>query len=229
MLQPKKKISKKQLKEDALVSSYVKVTNFYEKHKKQISITITAIIVIAVVALIYFRNRADNNERAVAQLAAVFTFFDNGQYQVAIDGAPERSIVGLRSIVDNYGGFDGGELARFYLANAYFQLDSTEDALRSFEDFSPGNEFLTVSRYSGIAACYEAMGEYREAAEFFERAASTGREGVDVAENLHHAARNYAASGENDKAVDLYMRLKKDYPTTRYGREADRFIAQLSV
>lgn len=107
MLRPKKRITKRQLKEDALVSTYVKVTTFYEKHKRQISIGITAIVVVAIVALIYFRNRADSNERAMAQMAAVYAFFDNGQYQIAVDGAPERNIAGLRSIVDNYGGSDG--------------------------------------------------------------------------------------------------------------------------
>jgi tetratricopeptide (TPR) repeat protein len=207
----------------------VKVTTFYEKHKRQISIGITAIVVIAVVALIYFRNRADNNERALAQMAAVYTYFDNGQYQIAVDGAPERSIAGLRSIVDNYGGSDGGELARFYLASAYYKLDSTEQALACFEDFSPGNKFLEVSRYSGIAACHESLGNHLEAAEYFERAASADAEGVSVAENLHHAARNYAESGEKEKAVELYRRLKRNHPTTRYGREADRFISELSV
>jgi len=229
MLRPKKKITKKQLKEDALVSSYVKVTTFYEKHKREISIGVTVAVVLAIVALIYFRNRADNDQRAMAQVAAVYKFFDNGQYQIAIDGAPERNIAGLRSIVDNYGGTDGGELATFYLASAYFQLDSTELALACFEDFSPGNQFLAVSRYSGIAACHEALGNYREAAEYFERAASADVEGVNVAENLHHAARNYAESGERAKALELYRRLKKNHPTTRYGREADRFITELSV
>ncbi|MGB2960014.1 MAG: tetratricopeptide repeat protein [Bacteroidota bacterium] len=229
MLRPKKRITKRQLKEDALVSTYVKVTTFYEKHKRQISIGITAIVVVAIVALIYFRNRADSNERAMAQMAAVYAFFDNGQYQIAVDGAPERNIAGLRSIVDNYGGSDGGELARFYLANAYYNLDSTELALGCFEDFSPGNRFLAVSRYSGIAACHEALGNHLAAAEYFERAASIDAEGVNVAENLHHAARNYAESGEKEKAVELYLRLKKNHPTTRFGREADRFISELSV
>jgi tetratricopeptide (TPR) repeat protein len=229
MLRPTKKITKKQLKEDALVSTYVKVTTFYERYKKQISIGITAVIVVAVVALIYFRNRADNNERAMAQMAAVYTYFDNAQYQIAIDGAPERNVAGLRSIVENYGGSDGGELARFYLASAYYNLDSVELALANFEDFSPGNQFLEVSRYAGIAACHEAMGNHGEAAEYFEKAASADAGGVNVAENLHHAARNYAESGEKEKAVELYRRLKKNHPTTRYGREADRFIIEISV
>ena len=41
--------------------------------------------------------------------------------------------------------------------------------------------------------------------------------------------RNYARAGEKEKALDLYRRLKKNYPTTTYGRDADRFIEQLSV
>jgi hypothetical protein len=68
MLRPKKRISKKEMKEDALVTSYVRVTTFYEQNKKNISIAITALAVVVFATVIYFKNQADNNEKAIAQL-----------------------------------------------------------------------------------------------------------------------------------------------------------------
>jgi hypothetical protein len=46
---------------------------------------------------------------------------------------------------------------------------------------------------------------------------------------LNNAARNYALAGDKAKAIELYKRLKKNFPTTTFGREADRYVAQLSV
>lgn len=63
----------------------------------------------------------------------------------------------------------------------------------------------------------------------FERAATKYSKDVNAAENLNNAARNYGQAGEKEKAVELYKRIKKTYPTTTFAREADRFITQLTV
>jgi tetratricopeptide (TPR) repeat protein len=229
MLRPKKKISKREMKEDALITSYVKVTSFYQEHKKNISIGITALVIIVFAVVVYFKNRADNNEKAVSQLGQIFQAFDAGQFQSAIDGVPERNIPGLRSIVDNYGNSPTGDLARFYLASALYSTGKYDEALKCFEDFGPSDELLVVSRLAGIAACYEAKGNPKEAADYFERAATRFSGDMSSAENLNNAARNYGAAGEKAKAIELYRRIKKNYPTTTFAREADRFISQLSV
>jgi tetratricopeptide (TPR) repeat protein len=229
MLRPKKKISKKELKQDALVTTYAEVTSFYEKNKRAISIGITMLVVVVIAAVVYIKNRSENNEKAMTQLGSVYQFFDNGQYQNAIDGVPERNIAGLRSIVENYGNSNAGDIAKFYLANAYYHVGNYDEALKFFEDCSPSDELLSVSRVSGIASCYEAKAMHREAAESFEKAATKSAKDVNVAENLNNAARNYAQAGDKEKALELYKRLKKNYSTTSFGREADRYIAELSV
>ena len=48
------------------------------------------------------------------------------------------------------------------------------------------------------------------------------------AEHLYNAARNYAQAGDKERALDILKRLKKNYPATTYGREAERYITQLS-
>ena len=229
MLRPKKKISKRELKQDTLITSYMKVTTFYAEHKKQISIGITAVAAVIIALVIYFKNQGDNNDRASAQLAAIHPLYDNAQYQQAVDGVPERNLVGLKSIVENYGNSRMGNLARFYLADAYFQLGKYAEALEEFDSCDPSGVLLEASRLAGIAACHEALGHYEDAGKYFERAAAKEPTDGAVAEHLHHAARNYVQAGDKEHALDILKRLKKNYPTTTYGREAERFISQLSV
>ena len=229
MLRPKKKLSKRELKQDALVSTYVKATSFYETNKRAISIGITALVIAVFAVVLYLKNRADSNEKAMTQLGSVYQFYDAGQYQIAIDGIPERNIQGLKSIVENFGNSRGGDLARFYLANAYFNTGNSAEALKAYEDCSPTDELLEVSRLAGIAACYEAQGNHEKAAQYFERAGTKNSKDITNAENLSNAARNYGQAGEKGKAIELYKRIKKSYPTTTFAREADRFISQLAV
>jgi len=229
MLTPKKKISKKELKEDALVTTYVKATTFYEEHKRAISIAVTAMTLLVIAVIIYGKNRADSNVSASTELGNVYQLYDNGQYQMAVDGVPEQNIKGLKSIVDEYGNSEAGDIARFYLANAYYHLGKYDEALDLFEGFDTSEETLEISRLSGIACSYEAKGMHREAAEYFEKAANKNPKDATAAENLHHAAVNYGKAGDKETALDLLAKLKKTYPATSYGRDADRAIAAQSL
>lgn len=229
MLKAQKKITKRELKQDALLMTVAKATSFYEHHKKNIGIAVGVLVAIIIGSFIYAKNKADNNEKATTALGKVYTYYDNGQYQVAVDGLPERNIMGLKAIVENYGGTESGNLAKFYLAGAYFELGKYDEALTLFEDFTAGDQLTDISRLVGIAGCYEAKGEYEKAAENFEKAALRYPKDVSAAENLNAAASNYALAGKKDRALELYKKLKKDYPTSTFGREADRYIAQLSA
>jgi len=217
------------MKEDALISSYAKVTKYYEEHRRTISIAITAVVAVVILAGIYFKNRADASERASLQLSQVTPLFDGGQFQLAIDGVPARNIQGLKAIVDEGGSTPAGEIARFYLASACLNLGKYQEALEHFEDFSPSDNQLAISRYAGIGACLDALGEYADAAASYEKAASVTAEDLRVPEHLSNAARAYARAGEKERALEIYRRLKKNHSSTVYGREADRYIAQLSL
>ncbi len=229
MLNPKKKISKRELKEDKLVTTYAKVRDYYEERKKYATIAIISMIVIVILVVVYVNNRKANNEKASVEMAKVMQLFDTNQLQQAIDGVPEKNIAGLKSIVDNYGGSPSGDIARFYLANAYNRLGRYDDAIDQYESFSPSEQGLIVSRLVGIGACYEAKGDYAKAASSYEKAGTSYSEDVSAAENLSHAARAYGLAGDKERAVELYKRVKKDFPKSAAARDADRFIAQLSV
>jgi|ERR1041385_635195 tetratricopeptide (TPR) repeat protein len=234
MLTPKKKITKKEIKQDGLISAYAQATSFYYENKKYISYAFTALLIIVVGSFIYVNNRRANNEKAAAEFAKVFPIYDAAatearQYKVAIDGQPERGIMGLKAIVDNYGGTESGEIARFYLANAYFQLGQYDDALKNFDSFSGSNPLLEASAFAGMGGCYEVKGEYAKAASYFEKAANKVSNTINTPDYLNSAARCYGQSGEKEKALTLYKKIKKEYPTSSFARDADRYIAQFSA
>ena len=229
MLRPKKKISRKELKEDTLVTWYVRIRTLYDTNRRAVSIGVTVVVLAIAGVLIYMKNRSDHNEAAITSLGAIFEIYDAGQYQTAVDGIPERNVKGLKAIVDDYGNSRTGDLARLYLGNALYQLGRYDEALKAYDDFSPSGELLSVARLSGLGACEEAKGEYARAAAQFEKAATQYPTGVSAAEYLNDAARDYGQAGEKEKAIDLYRRIKKSYPTSAFARDADRFITQLSV
>jgi tetratricopeptide (TPR) repeat protein len=185
MLKPKRKISKKEMKQDTLLTAYAKISAFYFENKKYINYALTALVIIVVGTVIYLNNRAANNAKAAEDFSRVFPVYDAAgndakQYQVAIDGQPERGIMGLKAL-------------------------------------------------AGMGSCYEAKGDYKHAARNFEKAAATIADQTNTPEYLNSAARCYGLSGDKETAIALFKRLKKEYPTSTYAREVERYINQFSA
>ena len=229
MLRPKKKITKRELKEDKLVLTYFKAQNFFVDYKKHIGIVIFGAVVLLGAGVAYHNNQLGNEQKAAAELGKIFGYYDSESYKLAIGGMPEKNILGLKWIADNYGSTPSGELAIFYLANAYYMVSDYDNALKYFQEFDTDERILANSALSGIAACYESKGRYAEAAKYFERAARISFDPFLNPENLRNAARTYALAGEKDRAVEIYEKIKKEYPDSRQASEAERWIAELSI
>lgn len=228
MLRPKRKITKKELKHDPVISTYEKALALYYEKKKILSYSVTAVIVLVIAVVIYVNNRRASNEKATLELSKVYQLYDAGQYNQAINGVPESGVMGFKAIVENYSG-GSAELARFYLADSYYHLGEYDNALPHFLDFSGGDRMLQASALAGAAACYEAKGDYSSAAKYYEKAHDTDPESPLASEYIYHAAFNHGNAGNKDRAIALYKQLKKDFPNSTYARDVDRYIAQLSI
>ena len=227
MLKPKKKISKREIKEDKLVTTYFEAQSWFELNKKRISTVATILAVVVAAIWIYYNNRATGDLNATTDLGKVMRYYDQGQYQIAINGAPQENIRGLEQIVSDYGSTPTGQIARLYLANCYFSLSQYDKALELYRDTDVSDKGLMASVYAGIAACEVEKGNIAEGARMFEKAAGTDSGEMNTAEYLYRAAGSYLQAGEKEKASELLERLKKDFPQSTYAREADRLVAQV--
>ena len=151
MLKPRKRITKKELKQDKLVTTYFKVVNFVRNNRKIVSGMVTGLVIAVIVVVAYLNNRNSDNRKAATELSQVLNLFNGGAYQVAINGDPTHNITGLKSIVENYGGSDTGEEAKIYLADCYYYLGDYEDALKYFKDYGGSDKFLEASADDGSA------------------------------------------------------------------------------
>jgi TolA-binding protein len=234
VLTPKKKLAKKEIKQDTLLTTLAKTEGFYYDNRKYVNYALTGLVIIVVAVVIFVNNRRSNNEKANTELSRVISVIDaapadTSALRSAIDGRPEQGIMGLRAIVENYGGTSSGDLARYYLAGAYYRLGDYSDALENYRKFSGGDRMLDAGGRAGAAASCEAMKQYGEAAKLYEEAAKTNPDGIAAPEYIDSAARCYAAAGQKDEAVRILKKLKEDYPKSSYARDADRAITRYSI
>lgn len=227
MLTPKKKLSKREIKEDKLITTYFQAQSWFEANRKRVSSVFFTVLVAGIAVWFYYNNLSSQNVAAAADLGKIIRYYDAGNFQVAINGSPQENMRGLQQIVDEYGGTESGEYATFYLANAYFSLGNYEKALQYYEDADLDDSGLNSAVKAGIAACYEAKGNYAEAAAYFEQAAQMDGRKLHTAERLFHAGNNYLLAGNQDKAGEILKKLKANFPTSQYAREADRLLVRI--
>ncbi len=226
MLKPKKGISKKEIKEDKLVTAYFESRRWIDENRRLMSYIVAIPVVLIIVVWFVANNRSQNNQRATTDLAKVYQLYDQGQYKLAVDGIPQENIRGLQSIVDDYGSTPSGEMAKLYLADCYFNLKDYDKALKYYSDVDLGDKLLSSSALAGEAACHEAKGEHAEAAALYEKAASKYATALQAPDDLFNAAHNYSRAGKKAKAVEMLNRIKKEFPNTSYARDLDRYLVE---
>ncbi|MFO7445421.1 MAG: tetratricopeptide repeat protein [Ignavibacteriaceae bacterium] len=227
MLTKKKRLSRKEIKEDKFVETYYKAYGYFEENKSRIGIYVAAIVIVAAAVYFYINNKNSQNDEAGAQLARVMVLYDNGSYLEAIEGRAGTPIMGLKKIVDEYGSTESGEIAKVYLANSYVMLGRLDDALKYYEDYSGGNKLFEAAALSGEAGYYASKNEYEKAAGLYLKASRVSEENVLNPEYMLKAGINYINAGNKEKAKELLEDIRDNYNTSAAFREVDKHLAQL--
>jgi tetratricopeptide (TPR) repeat protein len=226
MLTKKKKLSRREIKEDKLVSTHYKAYGYFDENRKRILIYTAAAV--AVIALIYFylQEKKQDNEDAGFALSKVLPAFDNGSYLEAIEGR-QGVYIGLKKIVEEYGSSENGETAKIYLANSYSMLGKLDDALKYYEDYNGSNELFKATSLAGEASYYAVKKDYKKAAGLYKDASKVSEQNILNPEYMLSAAINYINAGDTPAAKELLTTIKKEFTTSPAHREVDRYLAAL--
>ncbi|MGD0036658.1 MAG: hypothetical protein ABSC53_05120, partial [Bacteroidota bacterium] len=136
MLKPQKKISRREIKEDKLVTKYFEARQWIDANTKILSYVGIGLAALVVIGFLWSKSRVDSNEKATLMLAKLTPYYDEGRYDLAINGVPQEGTQGLQAIVDEHGSTQAGEIAKLYLANSCFALKNYDKALSTYNDIS---------------------------------------------------------------------------------------------
>ncbi len=224
MLTKKKKLSKREIKEDKLVTTYYKVYNYFMENKNRLGMYAGGLAIAVLAIYFYLSNKASNNEIAGTQLGRVLAIYDAGSYLEAIEGRQGTNIVGLKKIVSDYGSTNNGEIAKIYLANAYQMLGKVEEAFDLYKDYGGSNEIFKATALAGEAGYYAYKKDFEKAADLYLRASRVSKANVLNPDYMLKAAVNYIEAGNKEEAKDLLETIRKDYQTSTAFRDVDRYL-----
>jgi tetratricopeptide (TPR) repeat protein len=197
-------------------------------------IGLVLLAVVGAVAYYLYRGAASNDEAQLA-LSRIRPYYDRGEYAVAIGGDSSKTfgtakIIGLRQIVDEWGGTSAGKLAALYLGNCYLALGQPEKAREPYTTATGADaELISSAAHAGLGAVAEAAGKHDQAADEYEKAASADRLELNTAEYLVGAARNYERAKKTDEAIKHYRTVATQYASSPANTQARLALARHNV
>lgn len=222
MLKPRKRLSKKQLKEDKLVTFYYKASAWADENSKYVIGAVVAIAVIFIAVYFYANSQKAAEQVASVELAKATRTFENGDYQNAMPL--------LTNLVEKYGSTKSGKMGLLYLADSFFETKDYENAKINYKKFASsfkGDEHILSAAYAGIAACDEQLKNYQQAAQQYEKTVQKFPKSIFAPNYLLRAARCYTLAKMPDDAKRIYDQLVEDYPTAQEKNEAIMLKAML--
>jgi len=207
MLKARKKITKREIKEDPLVTAYVRVQKFLNRHSKTINIGLLAVVVLVVIAVFDSKNKKESQLKAEREIIMAEQIYFSKDY--------ERAIEALLPVSENYRGTVAAGRAVYYIANSYYEQNLYEDARRYYQQYVDEYgqiDYFKIASLAGIAACYENEAEYLKAAGEYKKAAQEAGGDYSQPFYMKDAARCYVQAGQLETGQALYQKILDQYP-----------------
>lgn len=222
MLKPRKRVTRRKIKEDKLVTTYFKAVDFLKVNSQKLTIAAIAVLAVIVLVLFFMRSKRAAEFKASAQMAKANLKISQNKTQEAIDI--------LLSLVDNYSGTKSASIGVYMLAKTFYEKGEFDKANINFEKYLHdygSDKILASAAYSGVGACLEQQEKYLEAAKSYEQGAKKYPDHFNAPQQLMDAGRCYTLSNQFAQAKDCYKLVVDKYSTSGLRNDAELYLAKL--
>lgn len=222
MQHPRKKMTRRELKQDKFITATIRAKDFLEKNSKLVIRAILGIIIIAVVVVFFVRSKHEANLNAATMLSRAQSLLNSDKQQVAQDT--------LNLLIDRYDGTSAAGRATFLLAKIYWEKNDFENAKIYFQKYIDeymDNTVVSQSALAGYADCLIHENMYDEAAKYYEKASKVNHDFPETPSFLLSAATAYKEAGKFDKAEELAQKIIDDYTDVQIKNKAEILLQNL--
>lgn len=206
MLKAKKKLTKKELKQDKFVLFTLDAKAWAEEHVNQIVGGLIAFLVIVGGSYMWVSNNAAAEREALSMLSDAQSFIRNSQVDAGIDL--------MNQVTSEYNGTNAAGKALFLLGRHFWERNENESAaayFRRYLDEHGEENVMTQAVHAGFADCLFAQGNFAEAAGHYEKAAEIEPDFPQAGSYLYSAASSYHEAGNDGKAKALAERVVEKF------------------
>ena len=198
------KLTKRQIKEDPLVTAAFRGTQIWEQHGSRILLGVGAVALVALLVFFVSRTRAQSEERAGADLFRAQMSVGQNDYATAVQM--------LREIVDAAPGTRAARSAMLYLGDAYLGQGKPAEAVNWYRRAlgkAGSDDVAKEAALHGLAAALEDRGDFAQAASTYADLAKMQTTDDDRGRTMLAEARCLAKAGQSPKAISVYQSVQR--------------------
>ena len=202
------------------------------KNQKTIFIVIGAFVALILGFLAYQKYvKAPSEKEAADELAFPKAYFEDAVnntvaadslFVLGLNGADGK--YGFVDIADKYSGTDAGNLANYYAGISYLNINNYSEAISYLEKFSSDDELLAPTAKGAIGDAFADIDQPEEALDYYLSAANLKDNNFTTPIFLFKAGNTAMDLGRFDKALEIFNRIKKEYPNSDEAKDIDIYI-----
>lgn len=202
------------------------IESWYDKNKKIINGVLIGVL--AGVAGFYAYNnffKGPQNEKANDAIFMAQQYFSNDSMNLALNG--DGNNYGALKVDEKYGSTDAGNLAHFYAGRALLEQGKYDEAIKHLKAFDGRGTLPGTVALGCIGDAYMELNKTSDAIGYYEKATSDKNDVFLTPLYLERMGLAYEASGNAEKAIASFTRIKDEFAQSSQARNAEKYLARL--
>lgn len=234
MKEQKEQLEEKNTEMSSIITRY---EEFVQKNKKYL-IAGGSIIAVAVIIFCVFKFYINpkQDKAAAADIFYAENYFDqaidsiyygnveagNAYLQKSLSG--EGKAHGFLAVIDEYGSTKAGNLAKYYAGIANLRLGNYDEASKWLGKYSGKDTFTKPIAIMAQGDAEMEKGNTEAAVKQYLSAAKADDNAITAPAALFKAGMGYLMLGDNEKALDCFKQIKRNYPESTEWSDIDKYI-----
>ncbi|WP_373059111.1 tetratricopeptide repeat protein [Zunongwangia sp. H14] len=145
-------------------------------------------------------------------------------YTMSLTGGEGK--YGFVDIIENYGGTDAANIARYHAGFASLRVGNYQDAIDYLEDYDAEDEITPALAIGGIGDAFMQLEQPEEALDYYVKAANKRSNSFTTPKFLLKSAITALELGKAGEAEEYLTRLKEEYPDTPEAESVAVYMGQ---
>ncbi len=210
---------------EVLAEKISKTEQFLEQNKKLVFSVGGVIAALIAVYFLYNYWVTTQNESAQKEMFQAVYYFEADSLDRALDG--DGNNYGFLEIIDKYSLSKAANLAHYYVGAIYLKKGEYISAIEHLDKFSSKDFLIQARAYSLIGDANMEMGNYKEGASFYMKAANYKPNEHTSPYYLMKAAVAYEQMDDLNRAKDCYDTIVKKYVSSNEYQTARKHKSRL--
>ncbi len=207
-----------------------KTEAWVEKNQKAILIFV-GVVAISVLAYLGFQQfiQEPKETEAMNEMFQAQTYYEqalvasskDSLFNLSLEGGNGK--FGFLDIIDNYGGTNAANLAKYYAGIAYLNTGNYQEAIAQLDSFKASDDVVGPLAKGAIGDAFAQLNQFEDALKYYENAASMKANDVTTPRFLLKAGIIAINLGKTDVALKHFNAIADNYPKSPEAPKANLY------